>query len=88
MRVVKALDAGPMLAKAAQPIGHDETSDEVERALAQLGARLLVAASIELAGGPRRRDPAGRSAGHVRAPMTKEDGVDRLERSGAIGSTT
>ena len=38
MRVVKALDAGPMLAAARRPIGADETSDDVERDLAQLGA--------------------------------------------------
>jgi methionyl-tRNA formyltransferase len=42
MRIVKALDAGPMLATARKQIGHDETSDEVERDLAQLGAALLV----------------------------------------------
>src|SRR4029079_14352225 len=33
MRVVKALDAGPMLARAERPIGPDETSVEVERDL-------------------------------------------------------
>ena len=42
MRVVKALDAGPMLATARRPIGRDETSEEVERDLARLGAALLV----------------------------------------------
>ena len=38
MRVVKELDAGPMLATVARPIGPDETSVEVERDLAELGA--------------------------------------------------
>ncbi len=38
MRVVKALDAGPMLATVRRPIGPDDTSDEVERDLARLGA--------------------------------------------------
>jgi methionyl-tRNA formyltransferase len=42
MRVVKALDAGPMLAWVRRPIGRDETSEEVERDLAALGAVLLV----------------------------------------------
>jgi len=42
MRVVKALDAGPMLAKARRPIGPDETSDAVERDLARIGAALAV----------------------------------------------
>jgi len=42
MRIVKALDAGTMLATARRNIGHDETSEEVERDLARLGAALLV----------------------------------------------
>jgi methionyl-tRNA formyltransferase len=42
MRVVSALDAGPTLAVAGHPIGDDETSLDVERALALAGARLLV----------------------------------------------
>ena len=37
MQVVEALDAGDMLAKAARPIGPDETSEELERALADDG---------------------------------------------------
>jgi methionyl-tRNA formyltransferase len=40
MRVVKALDAGPMIAKATRAIGDDETSAEVEHDLARLGADL------------------------------------------------
>ena len=42
MRVVLALDAGPMLARVATPIGPDETSAELEARLAALGADLLV----------------------------------------------
>ncbi len=42
MRVVLALDAGPMLAAEPTPIGPDETSVELETRLADLGARLLV----------------------------------------------
>jgi methionyl-tRNA formyltransferase len=42
MRVVAALDAGPMLARASIEIGPDETSAELEPRLADLGARLLV----------------------------------------------
>jgi methionyl-tRNA formyltransferase len=51
MRVVRELDAGPMLAAAAVPIEADATSVEVERALAALGARLLVTTLDRLAGG-------------------------------------
>ena len=39
MRMVKALDAGPMLAVVRRSIASDETSNEVERDLAGMGAR-------------------------------------------------
>lgn len=42
MRVVRELDAGPMLAAAPFPIAPDATSVDVERALAAAGAALLV----------------------------------------------
>ena len=42
MQMVQALDAGDMLATATRAIGQDETSDGVERDLAELGAGLLV----------------------------------------------
>jgi methionyl-tRNA formyltransferase len=42
MRVVTELDAGPMLAAASRPVGPDETSVEVERHLADMGAALLL----------------------------------------------
>lgn len=42
MRVVKALDAGPMLAAARVRIGADDTTTEVEAVLAARGAQLLV----------------------------------------------
>ncbi len=51
MRVVKALDAGPMLAKVRVGIGPDETSAEVERDLARHGAALLVKVVDGLADG-------------------------------------
>lgn len=42
MRVVKALDAGPMLATVTVPIGPDDTTTVVEAKLAADGAALLV----------------------------------------------
>jgi methionyl-tRNA formyltransferase len=42
MRVVKALDAGPMLARVTVPIGPDDTTTVVEAVLAGRGADLLV----------------------------------------------
>ncbi len=52
MRVVAALDAGPMLATATRPIDADETSVEVERDLAEIGARTLVDVVDQLSRGP------------------------------------
>ena len=52
MRVVAALDAGPMLATATRPIDPDETSVDVERDLAELGAAALVAVVNQMSKGP------------------------------------
>src|SRR5215203_4327191 len=57
MRVVRELDAGPMLARAVRPIGGDETSVEVEAGLADLGARLLREVVEQLAAGLAREEP-------------------------------
>jgi methionyl-tRNA formyltransferase len=76
MRVVKALDAGPMLAAVERAIAPDDTSDAVERDLAQLGAPLLVsvvdrmADGLVVAGAPQDDDAA------TYAPrLTKADGL-------------
>lgn len=42
MRVVAELDAGPMLATSERPIGMNETSVDVERDLANIGAAVLL----------------------------------------------
>jgi methionyl-tRNA formyltransferase len=42
MRVVLALDAGPMLARVSTPIDPDETSVELESRLAMLSGQLLL----------------------------------------------
>jgi methionyl-tRNA formyltransferase len=75
MRVVKALDAGPMLAKDHRAIGPDETSDEVERDLARLGARLLPAVVDQFARGHaqgRAQDEAAATYAHR---LKKDDGL-------------
>jgi methionyl-tRNA formyltransferase len=51
MRVERELDAGDMLAKARRPLGPDDTSDVVERDLAELGADLLVGVVDRMAEG-------------------------------------
>ena len=52
MRVILALDAGPMLARARTPIEPDETSSELEVRLAGLGAGLIATTVDRLAEGP------------------------------------
>jgi methionyl-tRNA formyltransferase len=73
MRVVKALDAGPMMATAARPIGDDETSDDVERDLARIGATLLVTIVDQLADGTVRETPQDDAAATYAHRLTKED---------------
>ncbi len=75
MRVVKALDAGPMLAKDHRAIGQDETSDEVERDLARLGSRLLVAVVDQIARGNAQDTAQDDAAATYAHRLTKDDGV-------------
>ena len=75
MRVVKALDAGPTIVKEHHPIGPDDTSDEVERALATIGARLVVAVVDLMARGNAAEWPQDESLATYAHRVTKEDGV-------------
>jgi methionyl-tRNA formyltransferase len=75
MRIVAALDAGPMLAVARRPIGPDETSDQVERDLATLGARLLVDTLDTLAQGRVHETQQDDSAATYARRLTKADGA-------------
>ena len=75
MRVVKALDAGPMLAKDHRPIGPEETSEEVERDLARIGARLLVAVVDQIARGNAHETIQDESLATYAHRLTKDDGV-------------
>jgi methionyl-tRNA formyltransferase len=81
MRVVKALDAGAMLAKAAVPIGPDDRTDEVERVLAEIGGRLLVETVDRLAAGPIAETPQDDRLATYAPRLTKEEGVVDWARS-------
>jgi methionyl-tRNA formyltransferase len=74
MRVVKALDAGPMFATATRPIALHETSDEVERDLAILGADLLVTTLDDLTAGRTHERPQDETSATYAPRLTKEDG--------------
>lgn len=75
MRVERRLDAGPMLAKAVRPIGPDDTSETVERNLAQMGASLLVEAVDQLAAGTAHEEAQDDSQSSHAPRLTKEEGL-------------
>jgi len=75
MRVVKALDAGPMIAKATRAIGDAETSADVEHDLARLGADLLVDAVDALAEGRASETPQNESEASYAHKIEKADGI-------------
>jgi methionyl-tRNA formyltransferase len=75
MRVVKALDAGPMLAKDHRAIGPDETSEEVERDLARIGSRLLVAVVDQIARGSARETAQDEALASYAHRLAKDDGI-------------
>ena len=75
MQVVEALDAGDMLAKSVRPIGPDETSEEVERALADDGARLLLDVLDQIEAGTARAEPQDSTVSTYAPRLTKEEGL-------------
>jgi len=80
MRVVKALDAGPMMAKVTRRIGLNEGSDVIERDLAVMGAELLVKVVDDLAVG-QHEEIAQNEAEATYAPrLTKEEGLLEFSR--------
>lgn len=75
MRVEKMLDAGPMLAKVKRPIGPDETSDVIERDLAQMGAGLLLDVVNQLAAGTVQQELQDFMMCSYAPRLTKEEGL-------------
>jgi methionyl-tRNA formyltransferase len=83
MRVVKELDAGPTFAKVTRPIGPDETSDSVEDALAELGARLLIDVLGQMAAGAAHEEPQDDSKATYAPRLLKEEGLIDWSQSAA-----
>jgi methionyl-tRNA formyltransferase len=75
MRVIRELDAGPMFAKTVRPIGPDETSDVVEAALAELGAKLLVDVVNAISDGRASEEPQDHTRATYAAKIAREEGV-------------
>jgi methionyl-tRNA formyltransferase len=75
MRVVKELDAGPMLATKRRPIDPDETSEDVERDLGRLGADLLLDVVEEIAARTATETPQDDSQATYAPKITKAEGA-------------
>jgi methionyl-tRNA formyltransferase len=75
MRVVKALDAGAMLAVARTPIDPDETGDALEARLSAIGASLLVSTLPALASGTAREVPQDEALVTLAPRIAKTDGL-------------
>jgi methionyl-tRNA formyltransferase len=75
MRIVRELDAGPVLATRATTIGNDETSEAVERRLAGAGADLLLETLDDMESGRARETPQD-DLGATYAPrLAKDEGL-------------
>jgi methionyl-tRNA formyltransferase len=74
MRLVTELDAGPTFAIRRRPIGENETSIEVEQALAVLGADLLTEVVEELAAGRAVETPQDDRQATFAPKLTKAEG--------------
>ena len=86
MRVVRELDAGPMLAATPVPIYPDATSVDVERVLAGFGARLLVYTLDKLEDGKAVREiPQDDRLATYAPKIEREDGrIDWTKSPAAI----
>jgi len=81
MRVVKELDAGPILAQAEVPIGPDDTAVNVERAIADRGAELLLEIVNRMATGPVNETAQNDALATYAPKLTKADGLIDWSRS-------
>jgi methionyl-tRNA formyltransferase len=85
MRVVLALDAGPMLSRAATPIDPDETSEALQARLAAIGAGLLVETVDRMAAGPVEEVAQDESAATYAARLERTDSpIDWARPAAAI----
>lgn len=73
MRVVRELDAGPTFAIARRAIGPDETSEDVERGLAELGAALLLDVVTAMAEGRAVETPQDHTRATYAAKVVRSE---------------
>ena len=75
IRLVKEMDAGPMLARRARPIGPADTSDVVEADLAETGATLMVETVDCIASGTVVREEQNHALATLAPRLTRADGI-------------
>ena len=75
VRMIKALDAGPVLAARRRPIGPNETSGDIERDLALMGSHLLIASLDDIAAGRAPEMPQDESRATYAPRLRKEEGL-------------
>jgi len=75
MRVVSELDAGPAFAVERIPIGPDDTTPEVERALAETGAKLAVRVVGQLAEGSAVEVPQNHAEATYAPKLERHEGA-------------
>ena len=75
MRVVTELDAGPMFASRSVPIGPDQTTPEVERMLAQLGAGLALDIVDALSSGTATEVPQNHAEATYAPKIERHEGA-------------
>jgi methionyl-tRNA formyltransferase len=73
MRVVRELDAGPILAMERRAIAPDETSADIEQALADLGGPLAATTVERLSQGPVAEEPQPDTGVSYADRITKDD---------------
>ena len=84
IRLVREMDAGPMLARVVRPIDDHETSDVVEQGLADVGAGLLVSTVREIAVGRVTEVPQDHTRASFAPRLTREDGRIDWTRPAAV----
>jgi methionyl-tRNA formyltransferase len=75
MRVVTELDAGPVFRMARRPIGSDETTTEVEKSLAELGAALALEVVGLLADGSAVEAPQNHADATYARKIERDEGA-------------
>jgi len=75
MRVVKELDAGPVFSLGRLPIGVDDTTPEIERALSVMGADLVSRVVDQLSEGTPPESPQDDAAASYAPKIEKHEGA-------------